>query len=46
MWIYHWFGKHRGWTPKQVDELSLDQQFWLPVLKDADDEAMAALNTD
>lgn len=35
MMIYHYFARHRGWTPRQVDELELDEIEWLSVLDSA-----------
>lgn len=39
MWLYHWFSENKGWTPRQVDELSLEEAHWLPILKDAQGDA-------
>lgn len=44
MWLYHWFAENKGWTPQQVDELTLDQQFWLPVIHNAGKLASASLS--
>lgn len=38
--MYHKFAKLYGWTPATVDQLSLDQQFWLPVIADAETSAV------
>lgn len=46
MWIYHWFSENKGWTPRQVDELSLEEAHWLPVMKDANSIASAHLSSD
>lgn len=35
MQIKHWFAKVRGWHPRQVDELSLEEMFWLPLQEEA-----------
>lgn len=35
MWLYHWYSENKGWTPQQVDELTLEQAYWFPVIKDA-----------
>ena len=44
MWLYHKFGKLRGWTPQQVDELTLDQQYWIPVMETAESIAVGQLS--
>jgi hypothetical protein len=46
MWIYHWFSENRNWTPQQVDELTLEQAHWLPLLKDAQSGAQDQLSDD
>jgi hypothetical protein len=40
MSLYHWFAEAYQWTPQQVDELTLDQVFWLPVMKEALSDAI------
>ena len=37
--MYDKFAEERGWTPRQVDELSREELFWLPVIKAARAEA-------
>ena len=37
--LKHWFARVRGWTPRQVDDLSLDEMFWLPVMEEASQAA-------
>jgi hypothetical protein len=32
---YDKFAEERGWTPRQVDELSREELFWLPVIRAA-----------
>ena len=32
---YDRFAEDRGWTPRQVDELTREEIFWLPVIKAA-----------
>jgi hypothetical protein len=32
---YDRFAEERGWTPRQVDELTRDEIFWLPVIRAA-----------
>ena len=46
MWIYHHFAEARGWTPRQVDELTLEEAHWLPVLKQAQGLAQSQLSDD
>jgi hypothetical protein len=46
MWLYHWFSENKGWTPEQVRELTLDEQFWFPVMKEAGEIAGVQLNKD
>jgi hypothetical protein len=41
MAIYQWFARTHNWTPQQVDELTLEQLFWLPVMEEALAEALA-----
>ena len=33
--MYRQFADLYGWTPDQVDNLTLDQQYWLPVMDTA-----------
>lgn len=35
MLVYNWFARARNWTPRQVDELSLDEMEWLPIIEEA-----------
>lgn len=35
MLVYHYFARTLGWTPRQVDELDIEEMDWLPVLTDA-----------
>ena len=44
MMIYSWFAKAYNWTPAQVDELSLEQVHWLPVIEEARVNAEITLN--
>jgi len=46
MWIYHKFSKLKGWTPRQVDELTLEEMYWLPILEDAESIASSQLSDD
>ena len=41
MLLYDRFAEERGWTPRQVDELTRDEIFWLPVIQAARLEAGA-----
>lgn len=43
MLTYDWFARTRGWAPSVVDELSLDQLHWFPILESARNEAMEQL---
>jgi hypothetical protein len=43
MWLYHKFSKLKGWTPQQVDELTLEQAHWLLVMEDGEGMAGAQL---
>lgn len=45
MWLYHKFQK-MGYKPWEVRELTLEEQFWLPVLDDAESIAVSQLSTD
>jgi hypothetical protein len=46
MWLYHWFSKHKNWPPSVVRELTLDEQFWFPVIEEAEAIASAQLSKD
>lgn len=35
MLVYNWFARARGWTPRQVDELTLEEMEWLPLIEEA-----------
>ena len=35
MAVKHYFARSRGWTPREVDELTVDEVFWLPVMEEA-----------
>ncbi len=35
MSIYHWYAEAYNWPPPVVDELSIEQDFWLRIQKDA-----------
>jgi hypothetical protein len=37
--LYDRFAEERGWHPRQVDELTREELFWLPVIKAARAEA-------
>ena len=41
MFLYDKFAEERGWTPRQVDELTREELFWLPVIRQARQEAAA-----
>lgn len=44
MLTYDKFIQQMDWHPRLVDELSLDEEFWLPVMKEAKTDAVATLN--
>ncbi len=46
MWLYHWFSENKNWTPEQVRELTLEEQHWLPMMRDAADIARVQLSKD
>lgn len=35
MLVYNWFARLRGWNPRIVDELTLEEIEWLPVVEEA-----------
>ena len=37
--VYDRFAEERGWTPRQVDELTREELFWLPVIRAARQDA-------
>lgn len=39
MSLYFWFAETFGWTPSQVGELTLDEIYWLPLIKSAHGDA-------
>lgn len=43
MMVYDKFAEAYGWSPRVVDELTLDELFWLPVIRDAKADAIEAL---
>lgn len=44
MWTYNWFRKNTGWHPQIVDNLTMEQEFWFPILDQAESIASAQLN--
>jgi hypothetical protein len=46
MWLYHWFAEKWGWSPQQVDDLTLEQAHWFPLLTEAQGNAQAQLSDD
>jgi hypothetical protein len=44
MVIKDWFAEAHGWNPRIVDELDLDEIFWLPVIKHARNIAQEQLS--
>lgn len=43
MLAYDRFAEMYGWSPRVVDELTLDEMFWLPVVREAKADAAEAL---
>jgi hypothetical protein len=43
MWLYHKFGK-MGYKPWEVRELTLAEQYWLPVMEDAENIASVQIS--
>ena len=43
MWLYYWFADNLKWTPSQVNELTLEQAHWLPLIFSAKGNAEAQL---
>ena len=35
MMLYDQFADERGWHPRQVDQLTREELFWLPVIREA-----------
>ena len=35
MFTYRLFAEMYGWTPRQVDELRVDELYWLPIVREA-----------
>lgn len=46
MLTYDRFADERGWTPRQVDQLTRAELFWLPVIAAAKRDAAAQLAKD
>ena len=46
MLLYDQFADERGWHPRDVDRLTRDELFWLPVIKAAKADAAAQLRDD
>lgn len=46
MLIYHWFAKTYRWTPRQVDELYLEETEWLPMIGQASSLAEEVLQSE
>jgi hypothetical protein len=43
MSVYHWYAESYHWSPRVVDELSIEQDFWLRAQKEALNAAEATL---
>jgi hypothetical protein len=46
MMTYDQFADERGWHPRQVDQLTRAELFWLPVIRDAKQDAAAQIKDD
>jgi hypothetical protein len=46
MMTYDRFADERGWHPRQVDQLTREELFWLPVIRTAKEDAARQLNRD
>ena len=46
MLTYDRFADERGWHPRQVDQLTRAELFWLPVIREAKEKAAAQLSKD
>lgn len=46
MFTYDQFAEERGWTPRQVDQLTRAELFWLPVIWEAKRKAAEKLRKD
>jgi hypothetical protein len=44
MSLYHWFAEVYNWVPRDVDELTLEQLFWFPVMREARADASEQYN--
>jgi hypothetical protein len=43
MLTYDYFARTRGWTPSQVNELTLDELYWFPLIEEARNAAIEQL---
>jgi hypothetical protein len=43
MLVYDQYGGDQAWNPRVVDELGLDELFWLPIVKQAKADAIGQL---
>jgi hypothetical protein len=41
--VYERFAESYGWPPRVVDQMTRDELFWLPVIRDAKAEAAETL---
>ena len=42
--LYHWYAEAYGWEPEKVRKLSMKEDFWLRMQKEAVTAAQAALD--
>jgi hypothetical protein len=38
MLVYHWFSRVKEWNPRIVDNLTLEELEWFPILEEASEE--------
>jgi hypothetical protein len=43
MLIYDQYAGNQEWNPRVVDELGLDELFWLPIVKQAKNDAIGQM---
>lgn len=46
MLVYNWFRRTSNWHPRQVDELSLEEMEWLPLIEEAVQLALEQMKDD
>lgn len=43
MLVYSWYARTHNWTPQQVDELSMEELEWIPLLAEAIGQAQEVM---